>query len=74
MSSQSKKPVSPRISMIAAIGSDGTVFLSLTQVNTDGDIMCTYFTELVKQLDAYDREWRNNSCWLLDNAKWHTSA
>ena len=33
--SLARRSVTPRISLIAAIGTDGSVFLSLTQVNTD---------------------------------------
>jgi hypothetical protein len=66
------KPVTPRISLIACVGSDGTAFYSLTQVNTDHQVFCLYLTELAKRLTALDKDWRDNSVLLLDGAKYHT--
>ena len=71
--SSSLKPVSPRISLIACIGSDGSSLLSMTQVNTDCDVFNVYMTWLVRRLDAQDKNWRDNSVILLDNAPYHVS-
>jgi hypothetical protein len=48
------KPVSPRISVIACVGTDGSAYYSLTQVNTDENVFCLYLTELTKRLDGND--------------------
>jgi hypothetical protein len=68
-----EKVVTPRISLIAAICTYGTVNLSLTQVTTDSEVMSVYFTEFVKQLERFDLNWRDNSVILLDNAPYHVS-
>ena len=60
------KPVTPRISLIACVGSDGSAFYSLTQVNTDTSVFCLYLTELAKRLSAYDKDWRDKSVLLLE--------
>ena len=67
------KPVSPRVSLIACVGTDGTALYSLTQINTDSKVFCLYLTELVKKLSAADKDWRDNSVLLLDNASYHVS-
>jgi len=42
-------------------------------VNTDTEVMALYLTELIKQLDVQDRNWRENSVLFLDNASYHSS-
>jgi hypothetical protein len=69
----STKQVSPRISMILALDSEGTVYGCLTQVNTDSKIMGLYLKELVKVLDKKDVNWRKNHFLLVDGAKYHQS-
>lgn len=66
-----QKAVSPRISLIACVGSDGSAYYCLTQVNTDANVFCLYLTELVKKLTQDDKNWRDNSVLLLDNAAYH---
>jgi hypothetical protein len=63
---ETSKAVSPRISMIACVGSDGTVLYSLTQVNTDHKVFCCYLTELVRRLTIQEPDWRANSVFLLE--------
>ena len=66
MATKGVKPVSPRISLIACVGSDGSSFYSLTQVNTDHNVFCLYLTELAKKLSAHDKNFRENSVLLLE--------
>ena len=63
---KAQKPVSPRVSLIACVGSDGSAYYCLTQVNTDSDVFCLYLTELVKRLTMEDKNWRDNSVILLE--------
>ena len=63
----------PRISMIAAIDTDGEVYVTLTQSNSNSSIMEMYFRHLVKVLDRKSRYWRNHTVILLDGAPYHTS-
>jgi len=45
------KSVSPRISMIAALDNEGGVYYSLTQANTDQNVMMVYLQYLIGKLD-----------------------
>ena len=65
--------VSPRISLIAAIDTDGLVWFTLTQANTDSDVMLLFFSKLLEQLDKDTPLWRDNTIFLLDGARYHTS-
>jgi len=63
-------PVTPRLSMLMAIDTDGNLFAALTQVNTDHRVFCLFMTKLVDRLNAADQNWRNNSILLIDGAKY----
>ena len=65
------KQVQPRISVIAALDTDGRIWCSLTQANTDADVMCLFIRSLMKQLDLETPGWQENTTVLLDNASWH---
>ena len=65
--SLNQKQVNPRVSLFAATTSDGHVFLSMTQVNTESSVVCLFLTELVKELDKLDPGWKSNSVLLLGN-------
>ena len=47
----SDKQVQPRISLLAALDTDGRIWFALTQANTDADVMATFLRVLVRQLD-----------------------
>jgi len=57
--------------MIAAIDTDGRLYLSLTQFNTDGDVMLMFLSRLANVLSSEDKDWRDNTYLLLDNAAYH---
>ena len=63
-----EKIVNPRISVIAAIDTEGDMYLSLTQVNTDTPIMKMYLSYLAEALDNDRPDWRENTVILLDGA------
>ena len=67
------KQVQPRISLLAALDTNGKIWFALTQANTDADVMTTFLRALVRQLDKETPGWQENSTILLDNASWHTS-
>ena len=69
----SSKNLSHNINMIAAIDTNGKVYLSLTQQNTDNDMMLTFLSRLALLLSQEDKEWRTETIWLLDNAPYHRS-
>jgi hypothetical protein len=69
-----QKQVQPRISMIAGLDSNGQVYLSLVQANSNTSLMEMFFSNLILLLDKKDRSWRHKTLLLLDNAPYHTSS
>ena len=65
--------VTPRISVIAAIDTDGHLWFALTQSNTDSNVMLTFLRFLVQKLDDDVPGWRADTIFLLDGARYHTS-
>jgi len=65
--------ITPRLSFIAALDTDGRVYYSLLHANTDSDIMIMFLSHLFAALDTETPGWRSNSIVLLDGAKYHTS-
>jgi len=70
----STKSLSHRVNMIAAVDTDGRLYLSLTQFNTDSDVMLMFLSRLANVLSQEDPNWRENTYWLLDNAPYHRSG
>lgn len=71
---RSSKDLAPKVNMIAALDTEGRIYIALTQTNTDTDVMTTFLTRLAMVLTAEDKEWRRNTVLLLDGAKYHTCA
>jgi len=67
----SHKPISYRVSLIAALDTEGCVYYSLTQANTDQDVMMVFLIHLVKVLDTERPSWRDDTILLLDGALPH---
>ena len=65
--------IKPRLSLIAALDTDGKVYFALLHANTDSDIMVLFLTHLFRQLDVEDPGWISRTLILLDGAKYHTS-
>ena len=59
--------------MIAAIDTDGNVYLSITPFNTDSDVMLMFLSRLAVVLTAECANWRDNTILLLDGAPYHKS-
>ena len=70
----STKSLSHRTNMIAALDTDGRLYLSLTQFNTDSDVMLMFLSRLANVLSQEDADWRENTYWLLDNAPYHRAG
>ena len=66
------KAVAPRISLIAALDTEGRIFYALTQVTTDQKVMMVFLAYLVQRLDQETPGWRGNTWILLDGARYHT--
>ena len=50
------------------------VYFSLTQANTDQDVMLVFLVHLVRQLDSERPGWRDDTVMLLDGARYHTGS
>lgn len=57
--------------MIAAVDTEGDVYLSFTQVNTNADVMQLYLTQLVIELERDRPYFRKDTVLLLDGASYH---
>ena len=69
-----QKAISHRLSLIAALDTEGNVYYSLTQANTDQNVMLAFLLHLVNQLDLERPSWREDTVILLDGARYHTGA
>ena len=69
----SYKPLGHRVNMIAALDTNGQLYLSLTQFNTDSDVMLMFLSRLASLLSEEQANWREDTYWLLDNAAYHRS-
>jgi len=67
------KTVSPRLSLIAAMDTDGRVWFSLTHANTDSNIMALFLHHLKEKLDQETPGWEEGTYFQVDNAPYHTS-
>ena len=65
--------VSPRLSMIAALDTEGRVWFSLSHANTDSNTMMVFLHQLTKAFDNETPDWRDNTVVLWDNASYHRS-
>ena len=55
--SVSDKQVAPRISLLTALDSEGRIWCSLTQANTDANVMTMFLQYLFRQLDQESPGW-----------------
>ena len=60
--------------MIAALDTEGCIYYSLTQANTDQNVMMVFLEYLVEQLDLTRPSWRDDTVLLLDGARYHTGS
>ena len=65
--------ITPRISMLAAIDTDGRVYFALTQVNTDANVFVLFLKGLFEKLSQENRQWKSNTVILFDGARYHVS-
>ena len=65
------KAVSPSLSLIVALDTDGRVFFSLSHASTDQDTFMLFLQHLIRQLDLDTPGWQTCSCIAMDNAGYH---
>ena len=63
--------LSPRISVIVAIDTEGNCYMSLCQINTDHNVMLMFLTRLAILLTSERPGWRSDTVVLLDGASYH---
>ena len=68
------KPISYRIALIAALDTEGCIYYTLTQANTDQNVMMIFLQHLVNQLDLERPSWRDDTAIMLDGAKYHIGS
>ena len=59
--------------MFSALDTNGEIYLSLLQSNSNNKVMEIFLRKLVLKLDHEDANWRTNTVILIDNAPYHTS-
>jgi len=69
----SDKAIQPRLSVIAAIDTEGESYMSLSIANTDEDTFRLFVSKLAKKLDQDRPGWKEDTIVLLDNAPYHGS-
>ena len=65
--------VSPRISMITALDTDGHFWFTLSQANTDSNMITLFLHSLTRELDIESPGWQEDTIILWDNASYHRS-
>ena len=71
--SVASRNIQPRISLIVAVDTEGEVYISLTQVNTDSHVKQLFLSHLSSQLDRDRPDWRHNTVVLMDGATYNTA-
>ena len=66
--------VRPRISLMAAIDTDGEVYMSVSQSNTDIETMGLFLRNLDTMLSEEDQNWKKKTIILWDGAGYHSGA
>ena len=60
--------------MLAAIDTDGRVFIALTTSNTTSEVICLFVSQLVELLEEEVPGFRENTVLQFDGATYHRSA
>ena len=62
------------MSLIAALDTEGCVWFSLTQANTDQNVILLFLQHLIHRLDEDTPGWKQETYILLDGARYHTGT
>jgi len=66
--------VNPRLSLLTALDTEGKVYFAMTHANTDSDVMLVFLRYLMRKLDIESPGWEEETVFLFDGARYHTSA
>ena len=73
--SMPERALSHRVNMIVAVSTEGHVWLSLTQCNTDENVMQMFLSRLAQVFTSqFGVAWREQIVILMDGASYHRSA
>lgn len=61
------------INLICAISNKGQLFFTINSGRTNSDTFFFFIMKLIEQLQQKSKTWRQNTIFLLDNAKYHKS-
>ena len=64
--SQNVKPFGQRLSLLAAVDTDGMSYFALSQSNTDARVFGAFLSRLAGCLDGEDPNWRSYTVIMLD--------
>ena len=59
--------------MVAGLDSNGSLFISLLQSNSNSQVMKMFFSHFLEHLDEKSPGWRKTTVLLQDGAAYHTS-
>ena len=59
--------------MLTALDTDGNVYFTLSHANTNSETLLLFLSQFCRLLDNENWGWRDNTIFLLDGAKYHTS-
>ena len=60
--------------MITAIDTNGSLYISLLQANSNSNVMEMFYTHFLKLLEKKSKNWRDNTIILQDGAPYHHSS
>ena len=72
--SVAKLEIAPRVTMILALDTKGSIYVALAQANSNSSMMELFFRSLVSRLEAERPNWRRDSVIFVDGAKYHQSV
>ena len=62
--------MNPRVAMQLAICTDGRLYCSMSQANTDTATFCLFMSRLAAKLSREDKDWRTRHLLLIDGARY----
>jgi hypothetical protein len=65
--------VHPRLSVIAAIDTQGQSYMALTMSMTNSDVLCLFLKDLFAKIELERPNYRENTILLIDGAPYHRS-
>ena len=63
-----------KVNLIAAVSTDGEVYASVVQCNTDTDVYMMFLSRLASVLTQEQPSWRDNTVFVMDGAPYHKSS